>query len=44
MGGTPVTNVDNSGNLIPDVRTADREPYTDFCTFMVVMHGHIKIA
>jgi len=44
MGGTPVTNVDNSGNLIPDVRTADRGPYTDFCTFMVVMHGHIKIA
>ena len=44
MGGTPVTNVDNSGNLIADVRTADRGPYTDFCTFMVVMHGHIKIA
>jgi hypothetical protein len=42
-GGTPATNLDNSGHLIPDPRTADRGPYTDFCTFMVVMHGHIKI-
>jgi hypothetical protein len=42
-GGTPATNVDNSGALIPDPRTANRGPYTDFCTFMVVMHGHIKI-
>jgi hypothetical protein len=42
-GGTPVTNVDNSGALIRDPRTANRGPYTDFCTFMVVMHGHIKI-
>ncbi len=42
-GGTQVTNLDNSGNPIPDPRTADRGPYTDFCTFMTVMHGHIKI-
>jgi len=42
-GGTPVRNVDNSNHLIPDPRTANRGPYTDFCTFMVVMHGHIKI-
>ena len=42
-GGTPVTNLDNSAHLIPDPRTANRGPYTDFCTFMVVMHGHIKI-
>jgi hypothetical protein len=42
-GGTPVTNLDNSGNLIPDPRTADRGPYTEFCGFMDVMHGHIKI-
>jgi hypothetical protein len=42
-GPTPVTNVDGNGNLIPDPRTANRGPYTDFCTFMVVMHGHIKI-
>ena len=42
-GGTPVTNVDNNGNPIPDPRTANRGPYTNFCTFMVVMDGHIKI-
>ena len=42
-GGTPATNVGNSGHLISDPRTADRGPYTSFCTFMVVKHGHIKI-
>lgn len=42
-GGTPATNVDNSNHLISDPRTANRGPYTDFCTFMIVMHGHIKI-
>ena len=42
-GGTAVTNLDNSNTSIPDPRTANRGPYTDFCTFMVVMHGHIKI-
>jgi hypothetical protein len=42
-GGTAATNVDNSGRIITDPRTADRGPYTDFCHFMVVMHGHIKI-
>jgi len=42
-GSTAVTNLDNSGNTIADPRTADRGPYTDFCTFMVVHHGHIKI-
>lgn len=43
-GGTAVTNLDNSGNIISDPRTADRGMYTDFCTFMIVMHGHIKIS
>ncbi len=43
-GGTPVTNLDNSGNSISDPRTADRGPYTQFCGFMIVMHGHIKIS
>jgi hypothetical protein len=43
-GGTPVTNVDNSGNVIADPRTADRGGYTSFCTFMTVMHGHVKLA
>jgi hypothetical protein len=42
-GSTPVTNLDNSGQLITDPRTADRGGYTNFCTFMTVMHGHIKI-
>jgi hypothetical protein len=42
-GGTAVTNVDNSGHLIKDPRTANRGMYTNFCTFMVVKHGHIKI-
>jgi hypothetical protein len=42
-GGTPVTNLDNSSNLITDPQTADRGNYTTFCTFMTVMHGHIKI-
>jgi hypothetical protein len=43
-GSTAVTNLDNAGAAIGDPRTADRGPYTDFCTFMIVMHGHIKIA
>lgn len=43
-GSTAVTNLDNNGVTIPDPRTANRGPYTDFCTFMVVMHGHIKIS
>lgn len=42
-GGTAVTNVDNSGHFITDPRTANRGMYTNFCTFMVVKHGHIKI-
>lgn len=42
-GSTPATNRDNSGNLIPDPRNANRGPYVDFCTFMVVHHGHVKI-
>jgi hypothetical protein len=42
-GPSAVTNVDNSGAAIGDPRSADRGPYTDFCTFMVVMHGHVRI-
>lgn len=30
-GRTPATNLDNSGNLINDPRTADRGNYTEFC-------------
>jgi hypothetical protein len=42
-GSTPATNLDNSLHLIADPRTADRGGYTQFCTFMTVMHGHVKI-
>jgi len=42
-GSTAVTDRDSSGALIPDPRTANRGPYTDFCTFMIVMHGHVRI-
>jgi hypothetical protein len=42
-GGGQATNKDNSGAIITDPRTADRGDYTDFCTFMTVMHGHTKI-
>lgn len=43
-GGTQATLVDNSGNPISDPRTANRGPYTQFCTFMQVIHGHVKIS
>ena len=43
-GQTAVTDRDNSGSLILDPRNADRGMYTDFCTFMVAKHGHIKIS
>jgi hypothetical protein len=42
-GGTSVTNLDNSGALISDPRTANRGNYTQFCTFMNVLPGHINI-
>lgn len=43
-GSTAARITDNANNLITDPRTADRGPYTQFCTFMQVIHGHIKIA
>lgn len=43
-GGTAVTNLDNSGKMITDPRLADRGRYSDFCGFMVVMNGHVKIS
>jgi hypothetical protein len=42
-GGGQATNLDNSGHYISDPRNADRGAYTNFCTFMTVMHGHTKI-
>lgn len=40
-GSRAATNLDNSGHTIRDPRTADRGPYTQFCTFMNVRNGHI---
>lgn len=31
IGGDPVSDLDNSGNVITDPKTADRGPYTVFC-------------
>jgi hypothetical protein len=42
-GPTAVRAVDNSGHTIHDPRVADRGGYVNFCTFMTVMHGHIKL-
>jgi len=42
-GGTQATNLDNSGAIITDPRTADRGNYTQFTTFMIAHHGHTKI-
>jgi hypothetical protein len=42
-GSNPVTNLDNNGHVITDPRTADRGRYTAFCSFFIVMNGHIKI-
>jgi hypothetical protein len=42
-GPAPATALDNGGNTITDPRQADRGPYVDFCGFMVVMHGHIRL-
>jgi hypothetical protein len=43
-GPSPAVNLDNAGQMISDPRNASRGKYTDFCTFMVVKHGHINIA
>jgi hypothetical protein len=43
-GTDPVTELDNANAPITDPRTADRGPYTQFGGFLIVMHGHVKIA
>jgi len=43
LGSSPAIHFDNSGNLIADPRDANRGNYTNFCTFMVVHHGRIKV-
>jgi hypothetical protein len=42
-GGTQATNLDSSGNLITDPRTADRGPYTIFCGCFCVKKSAITI-
>jgi len=44
MGGTPATNLDNSGNLITDPRTANRGNYTVFCGCFCVNKSTVVIA
>jgi hypothetical protein len=43
MGWTPATNLDNSGNLIADPRTADRGSYTIFCGCFCVNKSQVVI-
>ena len=42
-GGTPATNLDGSGNIITDPRTADRGPYTVFCGCYCVCKSKVHI-
>jgi len=42
-GGLPARNTDQSQNLIPDPRTADRGPYTQFCGFFTVCRCKVEI-
>jgi hypothetical protein len=42
-GGTPATNLDNSGNIITDPRTADRGAYTIFCGCYCVCKSSVTI-
>ena len=42
-GGTPATNLDNSGNIITDPRTDDRGPYTVFCGCYCVCKDRVTI-
>lgn len=42
-GGTPATNLDNSGNIITDPRTADRGFYTVFCGCYCVCKDRVSI-
>lgn len=43
MGGTAATNLDNSGNIITDPRTADRGPYRIFCGCFCVNKSKVII-
>lgn len=41
-GGTPATNLDNSGNVITNPETADRGMYTDFCGYFCSCESDIQ--
>ena len=43
MGTDPATNLDNSGNIITDPRTADRGTYTTFCECFCVRPRRVTI-
>ncbi|MFX0065395.1 MAG: hypothetical protein ACFFC7_24760 [Candidatus Hermodarchaeota archaeon] len=43
-GQWSVTNLDNSGNIISDPRTADRGRYSVFCGFFCVPKGTVTIS
>lgn len=42
-GINPVTNLDQDGKMITDPRTASRGVYTEFCSLLLVMPGHILL-
>jgi len=44
MGNTPATNLDNSGNVITDPRTANRGSYTIFCGCFCVDKSMVTIS
>lgn len=42
-GINPVTNLDQDGKLIADPRAASRGVYTEFCSLLLVLPGHIVL-
>jgi len=42
-GGTPVRNTDNSGDLITDPRQSDFSPWTQFCSFFIIVPSNMTI-
>ena len=43
-GGSPLSNVDNSGEAITDPREADLSPWTEFCGFMSAKPSEVTVA
>jgi hypothetical protein len=43
-GSTAATDRDNANHYISNPETANRGPYTDFCGYLVVKHGHVKLS